>query len=441
MKVLIVSHNCMCSTTNMGKTLLSYFSSFGPEELAQLYIHCEEPTEAALCHNYFRFTDLDALKSLILPRKLGKNFCRKDIRPDRVTARTDTGLLTAVYRYGERRTASVYVLRELLWKFARWETEKLWNWVEDFEPDLIFFASGDYGFSYKIAKAVADHVGKPLVVSCVDDHYLYNRNEDSALGRLLHRQFLKTVWQTMNRASLILTICDSLREEYGRLFAKPCQVLHTASVSRDAKGTDNPQGLVYLGKLELKREQQLIAIGRTLQKMKLPEGPHVLDVYSCDRDPEILKQMIPENGICFHGAVTAQEVLEIMQGSLAVLHTESFDPRMQRIVRHSVSTKIAESLLNGPCLIAYGPQGIASIDYLQEHGAAWVITKPEDLETGLREILTNANLRQQITERARELGKRNHSQEAGPANLRRWFGELCEERWKNEGITDQLRLS
>ena len=441
MKILIVSHNCMCSTTNMGKTLMSYFSGFRPENLAQLYIHCEEPMEADLCHRYFRFTDLDALKSLFLPGKRGKIFGAEGIRPGRITARTDSGWLTFAYRYGERRTAAVYGLRELLWKFARWESKKLRNWVEDFDPDLVFFASGDYGFTYEMARKIADRVGKPLVVSCVDDHYLYNRNEDSLVGRILHRRFLKVVRRTMERASLILTICDSLQAEYGKLFGKPCRVLHTAAISKAENRSDHPQGLAYLGKLELKREQQLIAVGKALQHMNLPEGPQFLDVYSCDRDPDNLKQMTPENGIRFHGAATAKQVLEIMQGSLAVLHTESFDPRMQRIVRHSVSTKIAESLLNGPCLIAYGPEGIASMDYLQKHGAAWVITRPEALEPGLREILTNPGLRQQITERARELGRRNHSPEAGPENLKRWFREICEEQWEHEDITDQLCLS
>lgn len=41
MRVLIVSHNAFGLTNNMGKTLLSYFSDFSPEEVAQFYIHSE----------------------------------------------------------------------------------------------------------------------------------------------------------------------------------------------------------------------------------------------------------------------------------------------------------------------------------------------------------------------------------------------------------------
>ena len=86
-----------------------------------------------------------------------------------------------------------------------------------------------------------------------------------------------------------------------------------------------------------------------------------------------------------------------------VIHAESFDPAMMELVRFSVSTKIAESLMYGPCLLAYGPEGIASIDYLKENDAAYVITQTDRLAEGLTEILSNAKLREQIMGNARAL--------------------------------------
>ena len=74
------------------------------------------------------------------------------------------------------------------------------------------------------------------------------------------------------------------------------------------------------------------------------------------------------------------------------------------LVRFSVSTKIAESLMYGPCLIAYGPEGIASIDYLKENNAAYVISRPEDLEKGLEEILTNKELRGADCKKCQSIG-------------------------------------
>lgn len=420
MRVLIVSHNPFCRTNNMGKTLLSYFFGFQPEQIAQFYIHSEDPTDDSVCRNYYRFTDKDALKSLIPGRSRGKIFRRDEIRTETAQAAAESGVAGAAYQFGRKRTAGIFAARNALWKLARWNTPRLWEWVDDFAPDVIFFASGDYSFAYDIALAMADHTGKPLVVLCVDDFYLYNRNEHTALGRLTHRMFMKTVRKTMDRAAELYVISESMKREYGKLFGKPCRVLHTPAARKEVPSREQTQ-LSYIGNLGLKRHAQIIRMGRALKNLHEPGCPRWIDVYSGERDPEILKHLTEENGIRFHGLISPAQVLEVMGRSMAVIHTESFDADTVPIVRFSVSTKIAESLMYGPCLIAFGPGGIASVDYLKEHDAAFVIDDPDRLEDGLRRILTDEALRQRTVENARALARRNHDADINSANVRHWL--------------------
>ena len=425
MKVLIVSHNAISETSNMGKTLRACFRDFACEEIAQFYIHSEAPSDASVCRNYYRFTDVDAIKSLLPFQTYGTIFEEPDIRTERTAVPTDAALLRSVYQYGRRRTAAVYALRNTLWKRSRWDRPQLWKWVEDFGPDVVFFASGDYGFLYDIARQIAEHAGKPLAVACMDDFYLYNRNEGRLLGRIVHRSFLKTVHKTMAYASAVFTICPSMQKEYEALFGKQCCVLPTPAEQWESPESLERSGVAYLGNLGLQRNRQLAAIGRTLRGMDAPGLPKFVDVYSGERNPEILKVLTEENGIRFHGAVSAEEVRQILQRSAAVIHTESFDPEIRKRIRFSISTKIPETLMNGPCLIAYGPEGAASIDYVKENGAAYTITQPQQLEQGLREILTDAALRNRIVGRARALAKANHSMQANSANLRKSLAEIC----------------
>ena len=63
MRVLVVSHNVFSKTSNMGKTLSSYFNAIDSEDLAQFYIHSEVPT-SDICKNYYRVTDKEAIKSI-----------------------------------------------------------------------------------------------------------------------------------------------------------------------------------------------------------------------------------------------------------------------------------------------------------------------------------------------------------------------------------------
>lgn len=419
MKLLIVSHTCFSTHNNMGKTLLSYFRGFAPEELAQLYFHREAPSERA-CSRYYRFTDEDALKSLLSRRELGTIFDFSSL------SKTNTSgcgsALSFLYRWGQGRTATVHALRDLLWKCSRWETRQLWRWIEDFSPDAVFFAAGDYGFSYEIAARIARKQNIPLAVCCVDDFYLYNRNEDSFLGRWLHRRFLKTVQHTMERAGAVFVICESLKREYEALFGKPCHLLHTPAMPFSGNAVKTNQ-IAYIGNLELKREDSLVQLGRTLQKLEIPGIPKYLDAYSPEKDPKILKCMTVENGIRFHGPLPGGRVQETLASCLAVIHTESFDPKMQAIVRHSVSAKIPDALQNGPCLLAYGPAGIASMDYLRETGAAFCITDPARLQPELAQILSDPQLREKTVARAREVAAKNHHPDGGSRRIRQVLEE------------------
>lgn len=63
MKVLLLSHNPVTTYNNMGKTFLSLFSAFRPEELCQLYLYPAVP-DTACCGSYYRFTDREALHSI-----------------------------------------------------------------------------------------------------------------------------------------------------------------------------------------------------------------------------------------------------------------------------------------------------------------------------------------------------------------------------------------
>ena len=64
MRVLIIGHNAIGETNNMGKTLLSYFRGFSPDEVAEFYIQAKEPKNAEVSNSYYRVTDQDALKSV-----------------------------------------------------------------------------------------------------------------------------------------------------------------------------------------------------------------------------------------------------------------------------------------------------------------------------------------------------------------------------------------
>ena len=141
-------------------------------------------------------------------------------------------------------------------------------------------------------------------------------------------------------------------------------------------------------------------------------------MYSTESRHEILANLTEDNGIVFHGPVGEDEVLRIMGESLAVIHTESFDEKIRQSVRYSVSTKIADSLASGTCIFAYGPEEIASIDYLRKNSAAVCCTDKNDLDEKLRTLVLNSDARKVSVENAVSLAEKNHTAISTPRIIR-----------------------
>lgn len=417
MKVLIISQPVLSKTNNMGKTLMGYFSSFKPSEVAQLYLRNGVPNNTERCFQYYRFSDEDAVHSIYNRKVTGTKFKEENIKAENVQPQSSAD----VYKIGSKHKAWMLLFRDLLWRFSSWKNSDLLGWVKEVDPDVVFFAAGDGGFSYRIADYLAKYLNKPLVVVCMDDFFVNNRNKGELLGAIRQKLFMRTVKRTMSKAAAVFTICESMNRVYSQMFGVPCYTLHTAAARKMLKYSADANQISYIGNVGCGRYKSLLEIGKALSAIRSEGVPKCIDIYTESYQPEYIEPLKDAPGIRFHGSISPDEVLNVMSNSMAVIHTESFERNMMDMVRFSVSTKIAESLMYGPCLIAYGPEGIASIDYLKENNAAWTITRPEDIEKGLEKILKNSTLREQIVRNARKLAEKNHNADVNPKKVREWL--------------------
>ena len=427
LNVLILSHNVLGGSTGMGKTLKTYFSETEDVAVHQLYIHSEVPVDDTVCADYFRFTDSDALKARFPFLKRGTVFEQKDICTDLNFSRTDHGVVGSVYQYGRKRTPVIHLLRNLIWKTAWWDTPKLREWVKRASPDVVFLAAGDYAFTYEIAVKIADLAGCALVVLCTDDYFLKEDtqkkkpvkgrrkqrqtavHDGSLLKKITEKQFMSTVHRTMKRAECILCMCDEMRDRYRELFKKQTYTIYTGAIERDIRRKEKEKPMIsYVGYLGGNRHKSLIELGNAISKLRLAYGPDAIEVYSNEKRPQIVAELQKCPGIRFHGEADPGKAAEVIEDSDYVVHIEGFDPKSRKAVRYSISTKIADYLMNGSCIIAYGPEEVASMRYLSDNGAAVVITTGELLGEKLAEIFADQKKRESIVKNARLLAHKNH---------------------------------
>lgn len=89
----------------------------------------------------------------------------------------------------------------------------------------------------------------------------------------------------------------------------------------------------------------------------------------------------------------------------------NFDDTSLGYVRYSMANKLPECLATGVATLAFGPKGIATIDYLLESNVASCVTEnnPASLESELIRLITDENYRQQLGACGRKFAFDRHS--------------------------------
>lgn len=396
-KVLVVSHNVFSTTNNMGKTMATFFKGWDKENIAQLYFHTEIPN-SDICVKYFRITDFDMVEAILKFRKPGKSF---DGNNSELNA---TGVMKGIYQLGKKKKPYLYLMRDLLWSTNSWKTKKLTNWVETFNPDVVFYAAGDYSFSMKIALQICISKNIPMIVFFGDDYYFLNTQKKSIINRFYRKIYKKNFLDMFSYLKCYITASDKMQRKYNEEFGKPGYAIMTSTVVNDLKKGSGQIKISYIGNLELGRWKQLLDIGRCLKSIG-----YVLNIYSAERNQKIISQLNMGNGINFLGPISADKVQKEINSSTLLIHVESMDASNREKTKYSMSTKIAESLGSGVCLFAYGPNDVSSMEYLIENNAACVVSNKNDLEEKLLEILSDKELREEYINNALNLAIKRHN--------------------------------
>lgn len=383
MKILLISHNPLTMQNNMAATLRTLFSEISREELCQLYIYPTLPN-ADRCSSQYRITDKEILRKLFIRGKAGAEIDPRRISPEE--GRYEDPADEAVYRDRRNKSPLRRLLRDDMWTLARWYDRGLRDWLEREKPDRIFVAPGAAKFIYDFALRISAELDIPVVTYICDEYYFVDEPK-GVLEKIRLHKLRRKIETLMARTEHLLVISEELKQAYEEHFGVKTSVVMTgAAVERaaEAKTVDKPRTISYFGNIRCNRYHSLAEIGRELDSMNRETGSdYELKVYTFEQDREILSCLEMCDSIELCGPVTGADFDRAFAAAELLLHVEAFDKESIDFVRHSVSTKIADSLASGTPLLAYGPAGISSMEYLLRYECALVATERERLRSML----------------------------------------------------------
>lgn len=431
MKVLIISHNPITTQNNMGKTFLSLFSQFEREELCQLYIYPTLPN-VDRCASFYRVTDKEILRSLIPGKKAGRV-----IAPEQICA--TEGLYEkpadeALYRNRKNKSPVRRLLRDALWSVGNWYNRDLKAWLDREKPECIFVAPGAAKFIYDFAIRISRNRNIPIVTYICDEFY-FVKESAQPMERLRLGLFRRKMKDLMAHTGHLVTISEELKEEYTREFGVRATVVMTgASDSCVAvPESDQPSQICYFGNIRANRYRSLAQIGAELDRMNLElDTDYRLKIYTMEKDETILEPLRQIRAVELHPFVTGADFEAAFRQAQLLLHVEAFDEASIDTVRHSVSTKIADSLASGMPLLAYGPDCVSSMKHLLRHGCGIAATSEAELREMLLRAFRDEDARKQAAARGREVAAVWHDSKINGLRMRELLEETIND-WKSKG--------
>lgn len=421
-KVLVIGHNPFSEEGNNGRTMSEFFQDWDKKNLAQLFLRKETPS-FRVCNNFFCVNDFDMVQSL----KSRKDFGHI-ITEDIICKASEKEI--KIYGKGSRKAQISIFGRNLLWKIGRWKSAALFQWIEDFNPNVIFYFAGQYIFSHKIVLYLSEKYKIPVVTFFGDDYY-FSWNVNSPLALYNRRIYRKSFLRLLQSGNYI-TASPLMQKDYYKFFGTKGICILTPSKLKKQNEILNPSNDVfrisYLGGLGFKRYQALIEVAEALRQLPFKTE---FNVYSNESREWLTKELEKTEGVCYRGGVSYQKVLEIMHHSNLLLHVESFDKHTMKGVKYSMSTKIADSLSCGVPFLGYGSEKVSCMNYLKSNGVT-VAENAEQLKYLISKFYFDDTFRRNMVENQLEVARKNHNTDTNSLILKKLILETIE----NESITD-----
>lgn len=419
-RVLVISNNSFSKTNSNGRTLGNLFIGWPKERLAQFCISTAEPNYD-LCDNYYLLTDrsmLEAFKHLRIGARCS------------MEANYGTAGNTVVGGKKVFKTPWKALLRHFVWSNKRWNSVEFNQWVEFFNPDLVFVMNSDAVFILDIAYYVSTKRNIPLVMYNTEGFYFFkhsylnqSRYFNDTLFKIYQHIYRKHFKRMMKEVYLSFHLNTLLQDEYSKEFRGEHEVLYTGSnlcFDNSNLHIESPV-FTYLGNFGFDRPSALIEVAEVLQSI-CPD--YKLDVYGLIPNKEIQERFENCNGINYKGMIPYDEVVKVMYNSTILFHAESQSKKHEEALRYGFSTKIADSISSGHPFLMYSSNKIAGAKYIIDTGSGWHANNRNELRQKILEILNNKDVRDMVLERAKEVAFKNHNVEKNTIKLREMLCSL-----------------
>ena len=425
MRILLLISESWNDTVHPNNNMSNWFMDFPDAEIYTIQCGPEKP-ENRCCKNYFSVCDAEMLKSFLPGNRAGK-ILRYDEYPSKKDS-VITPIENKVYANRNRlHNGFMRLLRSFIWRFGRYNKELMRQFIEDFQPDIIFSQRMGSVKMCRLEKLVQSLCNVPMVAYTGDNEYavgLSTKDLFEKINRKWTRCWLDKMIPTY---SLYYSMSKEQMDFYKMKFGVKTKFLvKCGNFSEESKHkfVHDPIRILYAGKIYAGRAATLSLLVETIAECHLQHRFH-LDIFTPDSLDSAMESVLNNSAVSqVHSAISASALRDLYKASDLVLHVEGLDEKNALATRFSFSTKIVDCLASGCALLAICDANQAGLKYLRNNNLAFTAGNQAEIKGVLMHVCHEPVTILETAGRALQYGSEHHQRQLVQKDIQNDFREV-----------------
>jgi len=295
-------------------------------------------------------------------------------------------------------------------------SDDLLEWIKDFQPDIIYCHIGSL-MNIHFVQELKRFLNIPICIHIMDD-WLGAKCDSGLLGPILRnyyvREFKKLLGNTTLRMGIGEKMCDAYEQRYGYSFVPFANAVDPSTWLRNRTRKNITKAffqITYAGTINSKNAKNLKGLSKVIEsisnrgadiKLQIYTFPPLVNVYrpKLEHRPNVIVEEVPDND---------KDMAELLSSADLLFLPIDFTKVSIRRMRYSIFAKIPTYMLSGTPVLVYGPSEIASVEYAQKEGWAYVVSQKDlnVLKEAILRLMSDTGLRQTLARRAQEVAIRD----------------------------------
>lgn len=390
-RVLIISPNVLNAPHSGGILMRNLFADWPSESLANIFSQYHVEPDLEICSQYYQLSERISFKPSQWPKRTYNFLIGKVDSIDGIT--------------------SIKL------------TKKLLDWVEKFDPQVIYSQLGPLWLT-RLTNKLSKMFQIPLAVHIMDD-YIFEwpvngkRNRNIfPIAQILHYWATREFEESLRIADVRMCISESMLEEYANRYGYAFEVFYNGIdvekwlLSSEIRPEISEPLLVFYGGSigENTNLNALKDISDVVVSMGKEGFPIRMEIACHERHYKYRDILEHEPFVKFIGMIPYEDMPDKLNKSDLLLLPFNFDEESIRFFRLSWPTKMAEYMISGTPILLYGPQNIGFVNYAAREGWAYVISEQDSnrIRDSFIQLGSDFDLRRNLIKKAKIIAKIKH---------------------------------